>query len=59
MGMSLPLLYKVDTLRADFYSIDPRHGRKGVRQALQRKELVGQGPLELVPGCLFHNKASL
>jgi hypothetical protein len=37
MGMSLPLLYKVDTLRADFYSIDPRHGRKWVRQALQRK----------------------
>jgi hypothetical protein len=37
MGMALPLLDKVDTLSADFHSIDPRRRRKGVWQSLQRE----------------------
>ena len=37
MGVSLPLPHKVDTLSADFHSIDKRFGREWVRQALQRE----------------------
>ena len=37
MGVSLALLHKVDTLSADFHSIDKRLGREWVRQALQRE----------------------
>jgi hypothetical protein len=37
MGMSLVLFHKVDTLGADFHSIDERLGREWVRQALQRE----------------------
>jgi len=35
MGMALPLLHKLDALRADFHSIDTCCGREWVRQALQ------------------------
>ena len=59
MGMALPLLHKLDALRADFHSIDTCCGREWVRQALQLEDLVGQTPLQFVLGCLFHNKASL
>lgn len=35
MSVSLALFYQVDTLRADFNTIDERLGREWVRQALQ------------------------
>ncbi len=35
MGMSLLVLHKIDTLCADFHSIDTCRGREWVRQALQ------------------------
>jgi hypothetical protein len=37
MGVSLPLLHKVDTLRADFNPIDHRLGGERLRQTLQRE----------------------
>jgi hypothetical protein len=37
MGVSLALSHKVDTLSADFHSIDKRLCRERVRQALQRE----------------------
>jgi len=37
MGVSLALFHKVDTLSADFHSIDKRLGCEWVRQALQRE----------------------
>jgi len=35
--MSLSLFHQIDTLRADFQSIDERLGCKRVRQTLQRE----------------------